>query len=291
MTNTTNYTLHTHTVGFDGRNTAIEMINTARDRGFKTIGFSNHFIVHPGIYKSKMYQYAVRGGYANIYSDSIETAIGRFLPHYQEVRALRAQYPDMNILLGMEMDYFRNPAWADNMAQAIRVLQPDYVIGATHFIEHPDFGIMNVHDMKNAPMAETRHLVYAYYDKLAALAGLNWNDLGFRINWIAHFDLPKKVGLHNPVAECAAIQAISKNNMPIELNTALIKNKNYLCYCPAWNKIAEMNIPVILSDDAHDVSRIGANFDEVAKMAQEFGIKNICYRSDLLNKFVKIHNH
>ena len=46
-----NYTLHTHTVGFDGRNAVMEMVNRARELGLKTIGISNHFIVHLHIKK------------------------------------------------------------------------------------------------------------------------------------------------------------------------------------------------------------------------------------------------
>ena len=64
------FTLHTHTVGFDGRNSVEEMVKRAIELGFETIGFSNHFIVHPDIKNSKMYKYAVRDGYQNIYYPS-----------------------------------------------------------------------------------------------------------------------------------------------------------------------------------------------------------------------------
>ena len=76
------YTLHTHTVGFDGRDSVQSMVNRARDLGFKTIGISNHFIVNPVIKNTKMYPYSVRGGYSNIYSSSFEEALLRFMPPF-----------------------------------------------------------------------------------------------------------------------------------------------------------------------------------------------------------------
>ena len=71
-----NFSLHTHTIGFDGRNTEEEMLLKASEKGLKTIGFSNHFIVYPTIKEAKMYQYAVKGGYDTIYTSS-------FVDYYQ----------------------------------------------------------------------------------------------------------------------------------------------------------------------------------------------------------------
>ena len=135
MNSKIDYTLHTHTRGFDGRNTPEEMVCVARARGFRTIGFSNHFIVHPEIKKSKMYDYAARGGYVNIYNDDVDIAMAKFSAHYDEVRGLREKYPDMNILCGMEMDWFQYPEWRDMVNYAVTRLNPDYVIGAMHFLD------------------------------------------------------------------------------------------------------------------------------------------------------------
>lgn len=79
---TQKYTLHTHTIGFDGKNSVQDMVNRARELGFHTIGISNHFIVHENIRKSKMYGFAVQGGYANIYSSYFCDVMDKFIPHY-----------------------------------------------------------------------------------------------------------------------------------------------------------------------------------------------------------------
>ena len=55
------FSLHTHTLGFDGQNTEKEMLAKAQELGWTHIGFSNHFIVHPNITESPMYAFAVKG--------------------------------------------------------------------------------------------------------------------------------------------------------------------------------------------------------------------------------------
>ncbi|MBO4480797.1 MAG: PHP domain-containing protein [Alphaproteobacteria bacterium] len=282
-----NYTLHTHTVGFDGRNTAEDMVQTAISRGFNTIGFSNHFIVHPNIKKSKMYYYAVNGKYSNIYSDDVEFTIDLFGNHYENVRQLQQKYPDINILCGMEMDFFKYHGWEDKMRYAIRQLRPDYIIGAMHFIDLGD-EILNIHDIKNAGNPGTGRLLREYYQNLIRLAGFDWRETGFKFNWLAHFDLPQKVGLSCPDMEVAAIQALRKNSVPIELNTSLIKNPRYHLNPAAMGEIK--NMPVVISDDAHGIGRIGADFDEVFDMSVRAGVKNICTTSQNLYKFVNIRN-
>lgn len=284
------YTLHTHTVGFDGRNSAEDMVRAARARGFKTIGFSNHFIVHPDISKSPMYKYALRGGYANIYSDDAEYSIRRFGEHFAVVRGLREKYSDMNILCGMEMDWFQYPEWGRAMGNAVARLQPDYIIGAMHFIDRGMDGVLNVHDIKNAPAVESRRLLREYYQNLIRLAEFDWRECGFRFNWVAHFNLPRKVGLHFPEMEAGALGAIARNGVPIELNTALIKNKNYVALGggdETLKQIAEYKIPTLLSDDTHDVARIGSDFDAVASAASTAGVK-LCTGADGLAKMFDV---
>lgn len=267
----TNYTLHTHTVGFDGRNTPAEMVDAARKAGIKNIGFSNHFIVHPAVKKSKMYEYSVRGGYSNIYSADADEAIAKFSKHYAVVRGLREKYPDMNILCGMEMDWFQYPGWRDAVNYAVTRLNPDYVIGAMHFIDRGVDDILNVHDIKNAESRESTRLMREYYQNLMKLAEYDWRPMVFRFNWVAHFDLPRKIGLRYDDMENAALDTLARNGVPLEINTALMGNRRYGPIGARARRIRQITaagMPVLVSDDAHDVSRVGANFGIVEKLAK-----------------------
>ena len=77
---TQDFTLHTHTLGCDGKNTPAEMVARAAEMGMSAIGISNHFIVHPRIKESNFYPYAVRGGYSHMYTSSLDEIMARFVP-------------------------------------------------------------------------------------------------------------------------------------------------------------------------------------------------------------------
>lgn len=265
-----NFSLHTHSVGFDGRSSVREMIDAARARGITTLGISNHFIVHPNIKQSPMYTHAVRGGYDVIYSASFKEVIEKFRPHYDELDRLAAA-SDVRILRGMEVDFFDGPQWRDGFAGALEILRPDYCIGAVHFVER-DGNVCNVHDIRNAELKY--RLLVDYWTKVgrAARSGL--------FNWMAHLDLPKKVGLARGrdwgVLEHGAVHAIAGSNTPVEINTGLYRPD---CDEPypsprIMRMLAAANVPVLLADDAHDASQIGRHFERAKRDAMANNIRN-----------------
>ena len=177
----------------------------------------------------------------------------------------------MNILCGMEMDWFQYPEWVDAVNYAVTRLNPDYIIGAMHFIDRGVDGVLNVHDIKNADARESGRLLREYYQNLMRLAEFDWRPMGFRFNWIAHFDLPRKMGLKYDDMEAAALKALVLNHVPIEINTALIGNRRYGPIGARARKIRQITaagIPVLVVDDAHDVSRLGNGFAIVEKLAK-----------------------
>ena len=265
------FSLHTHTIGFDGRNTPIKMVLHARELGMKSLGISNHFIVHPNIAKSKFYPYAVRGGYSAIYSTSFDEAVKRFKPHFEELKHLSGLC-GVKLYRGMEVDFFDYPEWRSGFDRAIKALKPDYIICASHFVEY-DGQLYNVHDMANADEKTRDKMVKMYWDKLGRAA-----ETGM-FNWMAHLDLPKKVGVgreqHWGCVENAVLDVIAKSKTPIEINTGLYRPECDEPYpSPRILKMAAAkNIPVLLSDDAHRAEQIGRNFVRAYDLAKSCGIK------------------
>jgi HisJ family histidinol phosphate phosphatase len=189
----------------------------------------------------------------------------------QTAEMFREKYPDMNILCGMEMDWFQYPGWRDAVNYAVTRLNPDYIIGAMHFIDRGVDGILNVHDIKNAESRESGRLMREYYQNLIKLAEYDWRPMVFRFNWVAHFDLPRKIGLRCDDMENAALDALARNGVPLEINTALMGNRRYGPIGARARRIRQITaagMPVLVSDDAHDVSRVGANFGIVEKLAK-----------------------
>ena len=267
-----NYTLHTHTVGFDGRNAVMEMVNRAREIGLKTIGISNHFIVHPHIKKSRAYNYAVRGGYSNMYSSSFQEVIQRFFNNYSVIECARNAKPDINVLFGMEVDFFDEPRWQSNFQKTIKVLRPDYIIGAKHFVEHGG-KILNVHDLKAADAETQEILLKKYWQGVARTAESGLFD------WMAHLDLPKKVGLGREEKwaeyESKAVENAAASNTAVEINTSFYRP---YCYEPypsnrILKMVAQNNVPVLISDDAHRVEDIARHFNEAEEIISKMNLR------------------
>lgn len=266
------FSLHTHTLRFDGRNTPIMMVLHARELGMNSLGISNHFIVHPNITRAKFYPYAVSGGYSAIYSSSFDEAIARFKPHFAELKKLSGLC-GIKLYRGLEVDYFDDPKWLSGFERAMKILKPDYIICASHFIEY-DGQLCNVHDMANARPHDKENMLRHYWDKIGRAAGTGM------FNWMAHLDLPKKTGCGRDDkwadAERDAVYEIAKSKTPIEINTGL-----YRPYCdepypsPRILKMAaDAQIPVLLSDDAHSAEQIGRHFGRAHELATSCGVRN-----------------
>lgn len=265
------FTLHTHTIGFDGKNTPAQMAVRATELGMTAIGISNHFIVHPDIARAPMYKYAMRGGYSGIYSDSFDKTIEKFRAHYDELGELAVRC-NIRILRGMEVDYFTYPTWRSGFERAVRILRPDYIIGAAHFVEYGGI-LCNTHDAAHASPDDQAQMLKMYWANIraAAASGL--------FTWMAHLDLYKKAGLGRNEqwrnAESAALDAIAASNTAMEINTSLYEHGDEPYPSPRIVKMAvDRNIPIVFSDDAHSVDRIGRFWSRGDAFARECGVTN-----------------
>ncbi len=280
------FSLHTHTIGFDGRNTEEEMVRRAEELGWEKIGFSNHFIVHNRIEEAPMYANAKMRGYDAIYSSSFDEAVAKFEPHYKRIDELQS-VTGIKILKGMEVDFFNNNEWRKGFEEAILYLKPDYLIGSAHFVEQ-DGILFNSHDLKKATPIEQQKLLTRYWQNVRATANSGLFD------FLAHIDLMKKVGLGSEDSwveeELKTVQAIKASGVMVELNTSAFKHGDE----PYPSKrimqmMADENVKVLLSDDAHDIKRLGADFDRAFDMARSCGINNF-YGDKVINNFLLSKN-
>ena len=102
---------HTHTIFCDGKNTAEEMVLSAIENGFVSLGFSGHSFVYPD------------DGYTM--KPEAEKA------YIAEIRRLKEKYKDrIAIHLGLELDYYSH----------IDLTPYEYWIGSVHHYEDPETG-------------------------------------------------------------------------------------------------------------------------------------------------------
>lgn len=276
------FTLHTHTSGFDGRNTAAEMVAQARSLGMDAIGISNHFIVHRAIKFSNMYPYAVRGGYDTIYASSFDEALGRFAPHYANLSEL-ARASDIRVLRGMEVDFFDEPEWYRGFRRAVRFLQPDYIIGSAHFVNMGG-RLYNAYDIKNANPQVKEKMLKQYWTNVrnAGRSGL--------FTWLAHLDLPRKVGAGTESkwqdVESWVITDLAISGAKTEINTSAMSCGLDEPYPSSriLKMVAEHKIPVLISDDAHCANDIGRQFSVAEQFAGACGIDRLAQLGDLIRQ-------
>ncbi len=272
------FTLHTHTIGFDGRDTPADMVACANKLGMHTIGISNHFIVYPGIESTPMFHAALERGYSTMYASSFDMALERFRPHYDELRNIKS---DVRILHGMEVDFFPGNAWRDGFDAACDTLCPDYKIGAAHFVEYGG-RLCNSYDIKMATPDDQEQMTRIYWENIARAASSGL------FNWMAHLDLIKCVDIARDEKwvplENMALDAISAADIGVEINTKGISavGEQY----PS-NRILRgcvgRGIPILVSDDAHRVGDIGRSFDVANDLISQIGIKNMPNVDEILN--------
>ncbi len=264
------FSLHTHTQGFDGQNTVLEMTQQAQHIGFTKLGISNHFIVHPNVKKSVMYRYAQRGGYAAIYSENFNEAIVKFQNHYAQIDAVQEE-TGFSLLKGMEVDFFDTPEWHKGFERALKILKPDYVIGSAHFVTQGE-ELLNTHDVAKTKGAEQDALLRQYWENVRKAAQSGYFDL------MAHLDLLKKKDLG--VAdkwidqEMQTVETLHSCGQTAEINTSALDYKSDpFPEMRMLKMLAEKGVPVILSDDAHKAEQLGWYYGTAFRIAQKAGLQ------------------
>lgn len=191
------------------------------------------------------------------------------LPRYfDEVAKARAEFPQLNIKLGLECDFIPGQEkWIEELAG---MAEWDYLIGSVHYLPE-GWEVDN-------PKYLSRHTggaadeIWASYWRLYAQcirSGL--------FDFVAHPDLPKKFGIQ-PAGDLrryydGAIAALAESGVPYEINTAGWRKECAEQY-PAREFIElahAAGVPVLISSDAHTPEDVGAGFLEAAALAKSCG--------------------
>ncbi len=253
---------HTHTIFCDGKNTAEEMVLSAIENGFVSLGFSGHSFVYPD------------DGYTM--KPEAEKA------YIAEIRRLKEKYKDrIAIHLGLELDYYSH----------IDLSPYEYWIGSVHHYEDPETGKRYAYDWKAEHFGEM--LKEAFGGDPIRLAKTYYRDVTAHIissqaHIIGHFNLITKFNKQGhfideddpaykrvageALLDCAATGAIC------ELNTGAI-SRGYTDepYPNVWmlKLLAEHHYPIIITSDCHQKDRLTAAFPEAEELAKACGFKSV----------------
>lgn len=249
---------HVHTQFCDGRSTAEEMVQSALDHGFSSLGFSSHAKQHFD------HRYAM--------DDEREAK------YIAEIRRLQKKYADkIRIWLGTELDPF---CYAERS-------NFEYVIGSLHLIPMADriWGVDNTKER----LLEIRDEVFGGDGVAMAIEYFRYYGayiFSQRPHIAGHMDLIKKNNMDGDVfdesdpryrqAAINALQMVKKSGAIIEVNTGAMARYGAKAPYPsrflleAWLKIGG---EVMLSSDCHDAENIMAGYAQSVDLLLSVGFK------------------
>lgn len=187
----------------------------------------------------------------------------------------------MEILYGYEVDFLQGYI-KDEILQE----KCDYLIGSVHFIDkwgfdNPEF----IGEYKNRNIDE---IYKDYFYAIKELAKSNLFDILGHIDLIKVFNFKPKTDIRILAKE--AILEIKRSNLVVELNSAGYRKPVGELY-PSdeiLELLAEHNIPITLSSDAHAVEQVGLNGDKTIKKALEFGYDRVAIFRQREREFVNL---
>lgn len=268
-----NFTLHTHNneLRFDGRASAREMITAAQDKGFTTIGVTNHLIMHKNLHfdaaKEPMFFY------------DFNKAESAYMRHIEILENLKSDFK-INIKIGFETDFFQDKEWRNYFEKMITRLPVDYLIGASHFLKNEDESfIINIYHLKYLTTPLEAEVLKNYV--INHLKNIEQAIRSGYFSFMAHLDYCTIFNLAEDssydVYKLKIIDALKETGTPFEINTSGYDRINRPHPAPWMIKELSPNgglVPVVISDDAHYPERLGNHFDKAEALLKELNYTN-----------------
>ena len=249
--------LHTHSVMCDGKDTLEEMVLSAIEKGFDSIGFSGHSFMDI---------------YAEFSMNEEKTAA-----YKAEIARLQQVYVDrIKIWCGLEKDNYTT----------ISTEGYDYLIGSVHVMKHPE-GLLFVDWTADCTRENIEKvfggdgIAYAkhYFQAVADLPNHGSFDI------LGHFDLLTKFNEKEPdlfdtqcpeyrAAATEAAEALVGKVKFFEVNTGAISRGYRTTPYPDPYIIKEMKrlgFGAIISSDCHDRNFLDCGYEDAKRLLKEAG--------------------
>lgn len=258
-------TFHSHSRFDDGLEELESYIHAAVAKDFKAFGFSAHA---PVLFDSDW----------NMKQENFEEYI-------QTTKTLKDKYKNsIEIYTGLETDYYSGCTdWR-------RKKGVDYTIGAVHYIRNENSGCYMPVDGNRQEFEETlekgfncniQDLIEAYYSQIRDML------LKMPPNIVAHLDVVRKNNSHNVYFNEAdefyhnevekTLEIISLTNAIVEVNTGGI-SRGYVKepYPRKWilEACLDMDIPIMVSSDAHHPDTIDSYYAEAFALLKSIGFRH-----------------
>ena len=277
------FTLHTHNneLNYDGKADAKTMISTAEEKGFKTIGVSNHLLVNEAL----NFDPQVEPMYFNDFDKVTDVS----LRHIEILENLKSKHK-IDIKIGFECDFFTSSDWRKKFEKMIQKLPVDYLIGSNHFLKNKDESYLcNIYHMKQKQTLPTPEEMHEYttqhFKNIIECIKSGYFTFIAHIDYCTIFNYGTDKRYNDLKYEI--VETLIKTKTPLELNTSGYDRINTPHPNPWMLEILakDNTVPIIISDDAHDPSRIGKYFQEAEQLLSNLNYTNRFTLNMLKKKF------
>jgi len=275
--------LHTHTHFSDGSDEPVKYMEKAMELGLSSIGFSDH---SPLPFENS---FALRENQVGNYCDAILSLCNRTVSptSCDHLPQPENQKPKIEVFLGMEADFI--PGIGHSFSHFLENYPLDYLIGSVHLVRNETSGELWFIDGPDPATyddgldalfgGDIRKGVSAYYRQINEMLAAGKMDM------IGHLD---KIKMHNRGRYFSetepwyialvneTLDLVRQCGVIIEVNTRGIykKRSDSLFPGPAiLKRIHDLNIPVIISSDAHKPLEVAMLFGETATLLFEIGFR------------------
>ncbi len=267
MTQKFSYHTHTNALGiFDGKHSAKEMIQRAEELGYEELGISNHLICHPNLQIT-----------SPMFFNDFDLLKKMMQKNIDDIR-LAAEKASLRVYVGFEVDFFPSAKWRNAFEKLMKFLNADYYIGSFHCLRNADESrVYNMYHYQKSgsPLSSTEiaDAIHNYWQNISMAAESGYFD------FIAHLDVykifPDWAALGTKEDKLSLVETLGRVRLPYELNTS------------GWSKCGEQHpyewmlkalkdkdVPIVISDDAHDVSHLARHFERAEDLLKKLNYTN-----------------
>lgn len=251
--------LHIHTTYADGRDSPEEIVLKAIEKGFDSIGFSEHTYMEFSDYPYQM-------------------TIEEMLNYKSEIHSLKEKYKNqIEIFCGLEYDLFSE----------VPVKDFDYLIGSVHYLDFNgkklgfDRGVEEVRDFVNNNFdGDGLKFAKKYFETLLLLPQKYSFDI------LGHFDILTKTNELRSFIDINSKEYINygyeaihnlKGKIPLfEVNTGAIARGYRTTPYPQIEFLKEFKncgFGAVITSDCHDKNFIDCYYNEAKKLLSSIGFK------------------
>jgi len=267
-----NFNFHQHSNFSDGANEPEDYVVKAIELGFSAIGFSEH---SPLSFENP---FSLKDDNAENYVSIIDELKVKYNGKIRIYRSL-----EMDFIPGISEDfsYWKNKCSTDYLIGSVHLVKPAG-INELWFTDGPKHEIYD-QGLKEFFGGDIKLAVKTYYNQVCSMIETQDFDV------VGHID---KIKMHNQnrfftedeqwyqklVDKC--LDLVKQKELIIEVNTRGIYKKRSDSLFPdglTLQKVKDLNIPIIISSDAHQPNELNLGFENAISKLVKMGFKHVMY--------------